>query len=125
MLRAQRTPGGGGTATDRFFLISAARLPYLVGASTGGSLADRAMPFFVVKVTLANGDLASPITVSCRDEKIAVALVKQLAFIGPDDKVEGKGIRQDVMQAAFGDQPEGSIVTRPDWVWRGDEPSPK
>jgi len=82
------------------------------------------MPAFLVKVTFANGSLARPITVACKDEATAVDMVKQLSFIDQGDKVEAKGLRRDVMKAAFGDQPEGTIVTRVDWIWEGDEPEP-
>ena len=83
------------------------------------------MPAFVVKVTLqGSGDLLPPITAMAADEQAAIALVRSCR-VDPEDKVEAKGIRDDIMNAAFGEQTDGTIAIRGDWIWSGDKPKSK
>ncbi len=84
------------------------------------------MPVFMVKVRMENGVRLLPITVACDTAETAVAMVKKLSYVSSMDSVESKGIRADVMKEAFGDQPDGTIVTRIDWIWSPqDTPIPK
>jgi len=83
------------------------------------------MPAFVVKVTLKDRDLLPPITAVAPDEEAAVVLVRACLSADPLDKVECKGLRDEVMKAAFGDQPSGAIVIRRDWTWHSDSAVPK
>jgi hypothetical protein len=80
------------------------------------------MPTFVVKATLKDRDLLPPITATAYDEKSALALVRSCLSAHDIDRIEGKGLRDDVMRAAFGDQPEGAVVIRSDWMWSGETP---
>lgn len=83
------------------------------------------MAYFVVKVTFTDGDLAFPITVAADSEQEAVDIVRSSRLYPKEAKIESKGVRSDVMKAAFGDQPTGAIVIRYDWIWMGDNPNPK
>jgi hypothetical protein len=83
------------------------------------------MPAFVVKVTLKGGGLLPPISASTIDEQAAIALVQSCKIADAGDKVEVKGIRGDVMKAAFGEQPDGTATIRGDWIWDGDKPAPQ
>jgi hypothetical protein len=86
----------------------------------------KTMPAFIVKATLKDRDLLPPITAMASDEQTAVALVRAcLGAVHDLDRVEGKGLRDDVMRAAFGDQPEGTISIRNDWIWDGEKPVPR
>ena len=83
------------------------------------------MPNFVVKVTLSNGDLLSPMTVSCESETAAIALARSQPFIEAGSQIDAKTVRGDVMKRAFGVQDDGKIVVRSDWLWSPDgEPVP-
>lgn len=79
------------------------------------------MPGFVVKVTEKNGDLMPPMTVYCKDAETAENLVRGLPYVDPDNKVEARELRDDVMKSAFGVQAEDTISVRVDWVWRDDK----
>ena len=70
------------------------------------------MPAFVVKVTLKDSNLRPPITAMASDEAAAIAPTRACGVAEPDEKVETKRLRNDVMLAAFGDQPEGTIAIR-------------
>jgi hypothetical protein len=83
------------------------------------------MPAFVVKVTLENGYLLSPITVICANESAAVSLVRGCAIAEGASKVEVNGLRDDVMKIAYGDQSEGTVSIRGDWIWSGETPIAK
>jgi len=74
------------------------------------------MPVFVVKARLEN-TILPPITVACADEEEAISMVRRALLGDPNAKVESKGQRPDIMKAAFGDQPNGTIVIRQDWTW--------
>ena len=75
------------------------------------------MPFYMVKVSDAGGWLMPPVVARARSEDAALELVKAMF---PDDcKVEARGIRPDVMRAAFGNVPDGAAVMRHDWKWGG------
>lgn len=76
------------------------------------------MAAYVVKVTSPEGFIKPPVVANCQDEDEAQRLVQAIADV--DDKVEVKGIRSDVMQAAFGDVPAGSAQFRPNWEWAED-----
>lgn len=66
-----------------------------------------------------------PIVARARNEDAAM---EHVTTMFPDDcKVEARGIRPDVMRAAFGNPPDGGVVIRHDWAWRGpsdDTPEP-
>jgi hypothetical protein len=83
------------------------------------------MPAFVMKVTFKkDGALMPPITAVAADEPAAILLVRSCGVAEPEDRVEVRAIRGDVMKQAFGEQPEGTIVIRGDWIWSGGEPKP-
>jgi hypothetical protein len=83
------------------------------------------MSAFVIKLTMEDADLLPPITAAAPDEAAAIQLVRSCKLADPKDKVECKGIRDDVMRLAFGDQPDGTVTIRSDWVWSGDTPTQK
>ena len=84
------------------------------------------MPAFVVKVTFKDsGDLLPPITAVAANEAAAVALVRACGLAEPTDIVEAKCQRDDVMKAAFGEQADGTIAIRSDWIWSSDKPKSK
>ncbi len=76
------------------------------------------MPHYVVKVIQKDGWLRLPVVANFPDENAAVEAVRLM--VDDDDQIEIKGIRSDVMTAAFGDIPEGAAVFRSDWTWRGE-----
>jgi hypothetical protein len=83
------------------------------------------MPAFVMKVTFKkDGALMPPITAMAADGPAAILLVRSCGVVDPEDRVEVGAIRDDVMAQAFGEQPEGSIVIRGDWIWSGGKPKP-
>lgn len=81
------------------------------------------MPAYLVKVTLKQGWIRPPIVASCADEEEAITLIKNMTE--DDDVIEVKGIRPDVMKAAFGDLPAGTAVFRHDWTWAEDGETPE
>lgn len=76
------------------------------------------MPFYVLKVTQPHGWLRLPVIANFPTEDEAIAAVKLM--VDDEDVVEVKGIRDDVMKAAFGDIPQGAAVFRSDWCWKGE-----
>ena len=80
------------------------------------------MPAFIVKVTLPDGDLLPPISAMAENEEAAIQLVRDCGIAASDNKVETKGIRDNVMAAAFGEQPEGTATIRSNWIWDSDRP---
>ena len=76
------------------------------------------MPSYIVKVTQSRGWLRLPVIANFPNEDEAIRAVRLM--VDKDDIIEIKGIRTDVMKAAFGDIPEGSAVFRHDWTWRGE-----
>jgi hypothetical protein len=84
------------------------------------------MPAYIVRVTLhRDGALLPPITAMAIDEQAAIQLVRDCGVVDPEDTVETRGpLRDDVMIAAFGNQPDGTIVIRGDWIWMGNRPQP-
>ena len=83
------------------------------------------MPAYVVKVTLENGNLLPPLTVICANETTAVSLVRGCFIAEGASKVEANGIRDDLMKVAYGDQSEGTVSIRGDWMWSGETPAAK
>ena len=83
------------------------------------------MPAYIVKVTLENGHLLPPITVVCANESTAVSLVRGCSIAEGASKVEVNDLRDEVMKAAFGDQSEGTVSIRGDWIWSGETPVAK
>lgn len=84
------------------------------------------MPYYVIKVTQEKGWLSPPIVANFPNEEDAIEAVKLM--MDESHKVEAKGIRSDVMAAAFGDIAEGTAMFRTDWTWHGengDTPEPK
>lgn len=76
------------------------------------------MPAYVIKVTQENGWLRLPVVANFPTEEDALHAVRLM--VDDSDKIEIKGIRNDVMRAAFGDIPEGVAAFRADWTWRGE-----
>lgn len=81
------------------------------------------MPAYVVKVTSTEGFLKPPVVANCENENEALQLVKAIADF--DDQVEIRGVRPDVMLAAFGNVPAGSAQFRLDWTWAADGKTPE
>jgi hypothetical protein len=83
------------------------------------------MPYFVVKLKQKAGWLLPPIIAHFSNDDAAREAVSVIA--DDDATVEVKGVRDNIMAAAFGDVPEGAFVVRPDWTWGGeseDTPEP-
>ena len=76
------------------------------------------MPYYIVKATQEKGCLRPPIVANFPSKKEAIEAVKLM--LHETDQVEIKGIRDDIMRAAFGEQPEGTATFRSDWTWRGE-----
>ena len=83
------------------------------------------MPYYVVKVADKAGWIMPPILARAHDEDEAIEFVQKMF---PDGyRIEAKGQRPDVVKAAFGHVPQGAVMIRHDWVWRGesdDTPEP-
>lgn len=77
------------------------------------------MPYFVVKVTMPNGALRLPVIANALDEQSAIHAVQLMS--DSQDTVEVRGVADAVALEAFGRMPEGAVVFREDWVWRGED----
>lgn len=75
------------------------------------------MPQFLVKVTDEHGWISPPFIAHTDTEEEAADAVRLV--VGDHSKIEARGIRPDVMIAAFGEVAKGAVVCRPDWTWRG------
>lgn len=80
------------------------------------------MAFFILKVTTADKWIRPPIVANFSSEDEAIQAVQ--ALVDEDCTIEIKGVRSDVMLAAFGNIPEGCASFRHDWIWDGATPKP-
>ena len=78
---------------------------------------------FVVKVVRQGGDWDRPIVVGANSEEHAVKLARAALRLTAKDSVIAKGVPDEAMSAAFGEQAIGNMTIRPDWVWQGERPA--
>ena len=80
------------------------------------------MPYYIVKVKDDAGFLLPPLVAHCASESEALQAVRSM--VGEIANVEIRGKCTDLMTAAFGQTPKGTVNFREDWTWDADRPKP-